>query len=423
VIVCQAGARTRPRIAAAALAAALALAPLAAAAQDATEQARMLFNAGAQAYEAGKYPAAIQAFAEAYKLTARPGILFSMAQAYRRQYTADRQPANLYAAVKRFREYIAKVEQGGRRADAVQALSELEPMAERLGGAAAAPPPAPERKPQTQLMVSTQTKDASIVLDGGKAVEAPLIAEVKPGKHRVQITAPGYFPEEREIPASEGSVVALDIALREKPGLLTIVARDGADVSIDGRLVATTPLARPLEVAPGRRYVVVQKRGHRPVAEDVDLARGEAKRLDVHLAVTGQRVGAYVLMGLGAAGVAGGGTVAALAVFQQRKAQDLDTRRQTKGGLTAAELADYEHAKALRDDLRRVAGGALAGALAVGVTGILLAVFDQPAVTPPARRDEAPKPEKPAPRERPMEMSAAPIVVPGFYGLSVSARF
>jgi hypothetical protein len=401
---------------------AAALAPLSALAQDATEQARMLFNAGAQAYEAGKYPAAIQAFNEAYKLTARPGILFSLAQAYRRQYTADKQPANLMAAIKHYREYIAKVEQGGRRADAIAALGELEPMAERMGAAAAAPPPPPERKPQTQIMVSTQTKDASIALDGGKPVEAPLIAEVKPGKHKVQVSAPGFFPEEREIAAGEG-IVALDIALREKPGLLTVVAKGGADVSIDGRLVATTPLDRPIEVAPGRRYVVVQKRGHRPVAEDVDLGRGESKRLDVNLDVTNQRIGAYVLMGVGAAGIVGGGAVAGLAVYEQHKAQDLDTRRQKQGGLSSSELKDYNQAKSMRDDMRRVAGGLLGGAFAVGVTGVLLAVFDSPAVGATTRRDEAPKPEKPAPRERSMEMAAVPIVTPGFYGLSVSARF
>lgn len=412
-----------PRNVQRALVVALALAAAPAAAQDATEQAKILFNAGAQAYEAGKYPAAIQAFAEAYRLAPRPGILFSMAQAYRRQYTADKQPANLRAAIKHYRDYIAKVEQGGRRADAVQALSELEPIAERLGAAdAAAAAPPPERKAATQIMVSAQTKEATIALDGGKPVEAPLIAEVKPGKHTIVIDAPGYFPEEREVQAAPGGVVALDIAMREKPGLLTIATVGGADVSIDGRLTAQTPLAQPIELTPGRHFVAVTKRGHKAFAEDIEIGRGETKRIDAKVEITGQRIGAYVLMGVTGAGVAAGGVVAWLAMREQRDAQDLDTKRQKTGGLTTAELGQYQAHQRNRDELRRAAGIALGGAFVVGATAVMLAVFDVPTVTA-AKRDGAPKPTTPTPRERSMEVAATPIITPGFYGASFSARF
>jgi len=407
-----------------ALALALLLAAAPAAAQGATEQAKILFNAGAQAYEAGKYLAAVQAFAEAYRLSPRSGILFSMAQAYRRQYTADKRPAHLLAAIKHYREYIAKVEQGGRRSDAVQALSELEPMAERLGGAANAPAPAPalERKAATQIMVSAQTKEAMITLDGGKPAEAPLIAEVAPGTHKIVIEAPGYFPESRDVKAAPGGVVALDIAMREKPGLLTITAVGGADVSVDGRLTATTPLAQPIELTPGRHFVTVIKRGHKAFAEDLEIGRGEAKRIDAKIETTGQRIGAYVLMGVTGAGVAAGGVLAWLAVREQRDAQTLDDRRLKTGALSTDELSQYQGHVQGRDDLRRAAGVALGGAFVVGATAVLLAVFDVPTVTA-SKRDAAPKPATTAPRERSMEMSAVPIVVPGFYGASFTARF
>ncbi|MFT3772199.1 MAG: PEGA domain-containing protein [Minicystis sp.] len=408
---------------AAPIALAVLLAALPAAAQDATEQAKVMFNAGAQAYEAGKYPAAVQAFTEAYRLSPRPGILFSIAQAYRRQYTADKQPVNLRAAIKHYRDYVAKVEQGGRRADAVQALSELEPMAERLGAAGEAAAPPPVAKPQTQLMVSAQTKEALIALDGGKPVEAPLIAEVKPGKHRIHVEAPGFFPEDREVQAADGGVVALDISMREKPGLLTVVARDGTDVSIDGRVAATTPLARPIEVAPGRHFVALTKRGYKAITEDVDIGRGETKRVDGHLEMTGQRVGAYVLMGIGAAAVVSGGVLAGLAVREQRAAQTLDEKRLKTGALTLVDFADYQRHVRTRDDLRRAGGVALGGGVVLGATAVMLAVFDQPVING-ARRDAASRPGAPAPvKDRPMEISAAPILLPGFYGASFTGSF
>lgn len=406
-----------------ALSLALILAALPAAAQDATEQAKALFNAGAQAYEAGKYPAAVQAFSEAYRLSQRPGILFSMAQAYRRQYTADKKPANLRASVKFYRDYIAKVEQGGRRADAVAALGELEPMLDRMGSAAEAPPPAPP-KPAAQLMVSTQIKEATVSLDGQKAVEAPLIVDTTPGAHKVVIQAAGYFTEERELKVGNG-VVALDIAMREKPGLITVSTRDGADVSIDGRLTASTPLARPIEVPPGRHLVTVVKRGCKPFSEEIDIGRGESKKVEARIDATSQRIASYVLMGVGAAGVVAGGVLAGAATHAQHQAADIDERRTTAGGISVSDLNQYNAYVARRDDFRRASGIALGAGVAVGGTAVLMALIDLPSISSIRRELNLPqKPSTPAPpKDRPMEMGMAPILAPGLYGASFSARF
>jgi hypothetical protein len=407
-----------------ALAFSLLLASAPALAQDATAQAKTMFNAGAQAYEAGQFPAAIQAFGEAYRLAPRPGILFSMAQAHRKQYYVDRQPAHVREAVRLYREYVARVEAGGRRTDAAQALAELEPILEKLGAADAGAAAAPvERKAATRLMVSAQSREATITLDGGKPVEAPLIAEVKPGKHTVKVVAAGYLPEEREVQAAEGGIVALDIPLKEQPALLSVSTRDGADVAIDGRNAAATPLARPIEVTPGRHFIAVTRRGYHAFAEDVDFTRGETRTLTVHLEATGQSTAAYSLIGVGAAGLLAGGVLAAVAVVQQGKAQTLDDRRTQQGGLSLADLAQYTSYLDTRNEVRTAAGVTFTGAVLVGGIGVLLAIFDRPVVGTGARRDEAPKPAVPAPREHPMELSATPLLGPGLVGAAVHGRF
>ena len=133
------------------LAAALAVtAP--AAAQDNLERARMLFNAGAEAYGTGQYPVAIQAFQEAHRLSERPGLLFSIAQAYRQQYYVDKNPANVRGAIQYYRDYLSKVKSGARVGEAAKALSELEPIAARLTAdtgetPAPTPPPATRATP------------------------------------------------------------------------------------------------------------------------------------------------------------------------------------------------------------------------------------------------------------------------------------
>jgi tetratricopeptide (TPR) repeat protein len=184
------------------VAATAAVAPLAASAADDVEQAKALFNAGAQAYAATRYQDAVHSFQAAYRKAPRPAILFSLAQAYRRLYVIDPKPESLKAAIANYRRYLAEVPQGGRRADATEALSELEVVAARLdvhapAAAPAEPEVAVEVKPRTRINVTSPTAGARVSLDGGAPVDVPLMAEVQPGKHTIKLTADGFADEER----------------------------------------------------------------------------------------------------------------------------------------------------------------------------------------------------------------------------------
>src|SRR6187399_1040248 len=100
----------------------LVLASLAAPARaDTMSDAKNFFKAGAAAYTAGDYLAAIQALDAAYRLTPLPGVAFSLAQAERRQYFVSREPAHLVRAIELYRVYLKQVASGGRRADATDA--------------------------------------------------------------------------------------------------------------------------------------------------------------------------------------------------------------------------------------------------------------------------------------------------------------
>jgi tetratricopeptide (TPR) repeat protein len=415
-----------------ALALPLLLASLPAAAADdaATKQALAFFEVGAQAYDAGNFKAAIKAFDEAYRLAPRPGVTFSLAQAHRRQYGLDRKPDDLRAAVKHYREYLGKVETGGRREEVLQALDYLEPLAEKLGNT---PDPgakaAPKVEPQTSLMIMTRVKGAMISVDGGKPATTPVVAEVKPGKHTVRVTADGYFPDEREVPASAGITTPVDVPLQEMPGLVEIDAPSGAEVSVDGRPRGAAPFAKPLDVQAGRHLVTVTRNGYRVHAEEIDLARGEKKAVHAPLARTAQRKASFVLMGAGAGGLIAGGVLAALAVGKQHEAQDIGNQASGTGcpplqaGCT---LAAYDDARNARDDLRRWAGVAAGGGLALGVGGLLLYAFDQPSVGASSVRvdDKAKAPvPAPTPTSLPMELSALPLVGPGLYGAALGGRF
>lgn len=424
--------RARALFAAALCAALLPWSAARAAGEDALTQSKALFNVGAQAYERGQFLAAIEAFEQAYKLTPRQGILFSTAQAYRRQYFVDRQPDHLRRSIALYREYLQQVPEGGRRADVVQALEELEPLAARLPPPATdAPPPGPvmpapgpgeQAKPRSRLMLSRPVAGARVSIDGGKAADLPFVGDVSPGNHKVKVSAPGYFDYERVIAVVEGGVVAPEITLREKPARLVVEADEGAEISVDGRLVGTTPLPKAIELPAGRYFVAVTRRGRKPFSTEVDLARDTEKKITAGMPTTSQRDLSVVLMAAGGAGVLGGGVLGVLALDAQSRAQDIQEEA-ARGNAPAGRPDEYAEALTERGDLRSAAGIAFGVGAVVGAAGVLLFFVDPPISPAFSGRRPEPPPSAPGKGEPTMEISAAPILGPGIAGAAVGGRF
>ncbi len=387
---------------------------------SAVDQAKTYFNAGAQAYEAGRYGVAVDFFDQAYKLAPRPAILFSTAQAEKKKYFAEHDPRDLKRAVDLYRQYLSQVTTGGRRADATDALGELEPLASRADmQTAAATPSNPPAVAATHLMLSSPAPKAAASLDGNAAAELPLSADVAPGKHHVHVTAEGYFDEDRDVDV-EGTV-GIDIALRERPALLSVTGLDGADVIVDGRLLGTTPLVRPLEVPAGKHLVAVMKNGYHGFSREVAFEHGQNTTVDAHAKPTGQRVVSYVLFGAGAAAVVAGAVFTGIAISEQSKASDINAARQS-GPIGNQDLADYNSDVDARNNWRSAAVGTFAGAAALFATGAVLYFFDKPSASAlPPGPEPAPAPQPAKPKD--MELSAAPVIGPGFAGFGLGGRF
>ena len=414
-----------------ALAASLALvaAPARADDEQAKAQAKEIYNFGARAFEAGQFRAAAKAFEEAHRLVPRSALLFSAGQALRRQYAVDHKPEDLKRAVVLYQRYVADVKEGGRVGEAAAALAELEPTAERLGllTADAAAPPEPVTEPgkptSAVIMVSSSVKGATATLDG-QEVDMPLSAEVPPGKHVVRLSAVGYKQVEREVQVAAGASFAIDIPLEPKPARLTIDTSSSAEVTVDGRPYGSAPLPGALELQPGTRRVVLTQTGHHPFVTDLSLVADEEKTLPVELDATLQRQVSYAFFGIGGAGVTAGLALAGIAVLEQGRASKIDAAREA-GNITEDDRLAYGTAVDRRDDFRRLAGFALsAGALVAG-TGLLLFVFDSPAVEDPPKADEGvPPAASPAIPEPPgMELSLAPAAVDAEAGVSLLGRF
>ena len=65
-------------------------------------------------------------------------------------------------------------------------------------------------------------------------------------------------------------------------GLLQVVARPWADISVDGAQVGTTPF-RALKVAAGKHVVLFTHPDYKPFRRQVVVRSGETSRLEVDL--------------------------------------------------------------------------------------------------------------------------------------------
>jgi tetratricopeptide (TPR) repeat protein len=342
----------------------------------AVTQSKAYFKAGAAAYDMGDYLAAIQALEAAYALTPLPAIAFSLAQAARRQYFVSHDRAQLELAIRLFRAYLQEVPSKGRRADAAEALGQLEPLAgAAVAGEAIGPATAqPER---TRLMLSCETPGALISLDGGPPASSPVIAHVSPGAHKFQVTAEGFFALERSVEAIAGELVPVEVTLREKPATVIIDTSPAADLYIDGRHEGTLDSPKHLLLPSGTHALSLRRNGYRLASVSAELAPGSTRSISVELQQTGQRKTAYAMFIAGGASLVAGAILTGLAVEREDHAQAILDQREERN-ITADEFHDYQDATSARDRLRVGAAVSLTGAAAMLITGLVLYAIDQP---------------------------------------------
>jgi hypothetical protein len=380
-------------------------------------EAEKLFRAGEQAYKAGQYLVAAQAFEQAYKLLPVPAIAFSTAQAYRLQYFIDKDPGWLKRSIELYRRYVNEVDKGGRRDDAVASLAELEPIMLRIEAEQAGPIETRVIASDTQMMVSTQVRGARAAIDGNEG-ETPLVRKVEPGPHKIRVTADGYFPVEQEATAVEGKFLPVEITLRPKPALVKVRTEGGSRVTVDGRPVGSAPLARPLELAAGKHFVAVTHRGRYGWSKEISVARGEAVELGAGLEKTLQRKISYWVLGASGLALAITGITTFQALSADSDAQALDDKRRQEG-ITPDQLNDYFAKVELRDARRRDSLIWLGITGAIGATGMLLWLLDNP-------RADAPPFQSPAETEtesKPGALSWTPVVVHEGAGVVVGGSF
>lgn len=354
-------------------------------------QAENYFNAGAQAYEAGQYQVAAEAFLEAHERVPSPSLLFSAAQAFRRQYLTEPSPDALRRAIALYREYLRQDPKATRREEAVTALGSLVPLEARIAGEGAAPAggegstaegggPAAAARPAaggTRLLLSSPAEGARVSVDGQPFVAAPLVAPVAPGPHRVRVQATGHYDEDLTVVAVAGELMPRHVVLRVKPAQLRVTGTGGARIAVDGQVRGTVPTAGAIAIEPGVHVVEVSLPGYELFRRELRVTREQAVALDADLRMTSRRVAAWTALGVGAAGAVATGVLGGLALASQSEAVELRDRKDADS-LTPSERDRYNAEVDARGSLGAAAAVAGGVSFLAAAVGFGLFAFDEP---------------------------------------------
>lgn len=349
------------------------------------ERAKASFKAGANAYAAGDYLAAIQGLEAAYALTPLPAIAFSLAQAERKQYGVSREREHLERALSLYRRYLEQEPEGARKNDALLAIAELQPQ---LGSAAPSEAPKPLAR-TTRVMIVSDTPGARISLDGGPFSSSPLIREVTPGRHRARVHAPGYYEAEREVVALSGELILSELRLAELPTSLYVWAPAGAAIYVDGVYVGEGGALATIPLAAGAHQLIVAQKGRRVVRRDLRMKRGQTQTEYVTLEPTTQRrLSEYLFMGGGLA-LGAGVVLSAFAVRSENSAENFLALLKQEQIVTTPQLSAYNAKLVERTRYRTAAAIGVAGSLGMFITGLFLHELDHPSLAGAARPSRA----------------------------------
>jgi hypothetical protein len=221
---------------------------------------------GKNSYNSGDYEAAIESFKRAYSAQADNEVLYQLGKAYA---MAD-WPVE---AVDAFERYLSATHVSEARR--LEVASAIEGQRRRIGS----------------LIVHVTPDDAVVKVDDGLLGRSAYGTSlpVRQGPHVVSASLDGYLPQVQSVRvrASEPGVVNLvlsPVVPVTYDGWLAVRCRlPAVTVLVDGRRVATTPVAEPILIPEGAHRLSLERVGYRSQTTTIQISRARAAALDCKL--------------------------------------------------------------------------------------------------------------------------------------------
>ncbi len=251
------------------LGALLVCAPKAATAEDEPNisSARDHFGRAVEFYRDGNYEAALADFDRAYELAPHWGLLYNIGLAHAALLNY---PAAVDALERHLREGADEVPVT-RRSQLERELRRLESLIGRL------------------VITFEGPAAVALYIDGIERATSPFAdpITVAAGRRRVEVRADSFLPFRREVIVAGGVEVELSVELVRAPAQsgVIIVELDvpGAEITLDGEAVGTSPLDRPIVADPGRHVLEAARPGYETAGRVVEVELGEFLTVEISL--------------------------------------------------------------------------------------------------------------------------------------------
>jgi len=217
---------------------------------------------GDEAMVSGRPADALAAYVEAYAISKDPALLYNKGRALQ--------------ALTEYPQALAELEAFDR-----EAPPELKARVPGLARMIA-----DLRQRITTVSIDCDVEGAVVRIRDRTVGKCPISSPVtiNAGNARMEVTAEGYFPWQRDIELPGGGVASFDVHLtsKAKAGILVVKSTvPNVDVSIDGKVVGIAPVEASLDAGP--HTLELRRSGYRPARTTAIITAGERRELEVPL--------------------------------------------------------------------------------------------------------------------------------------------
>lgn len=248
-------------------------------------------------------------------------------------------------------------------------------------------------KRRSALKVAASVRGALVSIDGGSKSLAPIQRVVRPGRHRVEVEREGYYTVTRVVQIAPGEQATVFVDLRPLPryGVLQVKSNvAGARVWVESSDAGETPLKKH-RLRVGTYRIYVKRDGYQTWEQRVTILNRQVTSITVHLNKRrSRRQMAWFIAGTTVTGLllAGGLVFTLTAINAKTEYDSLPTASLRRKGQQLALAAD----------------GLFASGIVIGVITAFLVWRLKPAKSRG-------------------EVTVTPMIGPGFTGLSAGGRF
>lgn len=269
--------------------------PRAAEADGLSEQAKTL-------YRDQKYKEAFALFAKAQSADPRPAFLYNMAKCKEKLAEYEEAVGYLEAYIQLHRAQNGGSDPGN--------LVDVQALIRELKRRAFEALP--------EVSVQSVPPGAQVLENGATLGTTPLLTRMQPGAHKIILKLDRHTDLDAEVLVPQSGKVSVVLSMKstvKRAALAAWANVRGAQVIVDGKVVAVTPFAGQIEVEPGPHQVSFARAGYASIDQQVHVPEDKLVRVKVVMERQDRSSGWRSYLGwpllIGGALAAGGGAVAA----------------------------------------------------------------------------------------------------------------